>query len=100
MTLGGMRLDEASPELRTKNNLASDTLALVVSHLGQFGEHAHAKNQGFQKGDVIVSIDGDSKAARESDLFAHLINRPVGTEVPVIVLRDTKHLPLTLVMQK
>ena len=100
MTLGGMRLDEASPELRTKNKLTSDALALVVSHLGQFGQHAHAKNQGFQKGDLIVSIDGNSKPARETDLFAFLINKPVGTEVPVSVLRGAEQLPLTLVMQK
>ena len=100
MTLGGMRLEDVSPELRTKNNLASDTLALVVSHLGQFGEHAHAKNQGFQKGDLIVSIDGNSKPARETDLFALLINKPVGADVPVSVLRGTKRLSLTLVMQK
>jgi serine protease Do len=100
MTLGGMRLDEASPELRTKSSLTSDALALVVSHLGQFGEHAHAKNQGFQKGDLIVSIDGDSKPARETDLFALLINKPVGTKVPVSVLRGTERLPFTLVMQK
>ncbi len=100
MTLGGMRLDDASPELRTKNSLASDTLALVVSHLGQFGEHAHAKNQGFKKGDLIVSIDGNSKPARETDLFALLINKPVGAEVLVSVLRGTEQVPLKLVMQK
>ncbi len=71
-----------------------------MKHVGEYGEHAHAKQQGFVKGDVIVAIAGKSNRMRESDLFALLVNRPVGESVPVSVLRGSKQIQLSLAMQK
>lgn len=100
MTLGGLKLDELSAEQRAERQLSDDALALVVSHLGEFGEHAHAKNQGFRKGDVLVSIDGQSQSMRETDVFALLVNRPVGTQIPVTVRRGERSLILNLSTQR
>ena len=100
MTTGGMQLEDLSPQQRAERQIGDDGLALVAKHVGEYGEHAHAKNQGFVKGDVIVSIAGDSKQMRESDLFALLVNRPVGERIPVTVLRGSKRIQLSLNMQK
>jgi hypothetical protein len=100
MTTGGMLLEDLGPERRTEKGLGNDTLALEAKHVGEYGEHAHAKRQGFLKGDVITSIAGRSQRMRESDLFAFLVNRPVGEKVPVTVLRGSKQLDLELTLQK
>jgi S1-C subfamily serine protease len=100
MVAGGLKLDELPREERAARQLADDALALEVAHVGQYGEHAHAKRQGFREGDVIVAIDGRDRAMRESDLFAALVNKPVGERVSVDVLRGSEKLELNLVMQK
>jgi S1-C subfamily serine protease len=100
MTTGGMRLHEAPPEVRAQHHLGNQSMALVVAHLGQFGEHAHAKNQGFKKGDLIASVAGESMRMRESDVFALLVNRSIGERIPVHILRGSKPIELSLVMQK
>jgi S1-C subfamily serine protease len=100
MTTGGMQLEDMPPEQRAERRIDDDTLALVAKHVGEYNEHAHAKNQGFRKGDVIVSIAGQSKRMRESDLFALLVNRRAGERIPVSVLRGSKQIQLSLMMQK
>jgi thioredoxin-related protein len=100
MTTGGMLLEDAGPELRAANQIDDDSLALVARHVGEYGEHAHAKRQGFLKDDLIVSIAGQSHRMRESDLFALMVNRPVGEEVPVTILRGRDRRQMSLVMQK
>jgi hypothetical protein len=100
MTTGGLQLADLAPKRRAEKELDDDSLALEVLHAGEYGEHAHAKNQGFRKGDVIVSIAGQSNRMRESDLFALLVNRPIGEKVPVSVLRGSQQVQLSLVMQK
>jgi serine protease Do len=100
MTTGGMQLEDLSPERRAGRQIGEEALALAVIHVGEYGEHAHAKNQGFVKGDVIVSIAGESKRMRESDVFALLVNRPVGERIPVSVLRGSKRSQLSFKIQK
>jgi S1-C subfamily serine protease len=100
MTTGGLRLKDMSDKQRAERSLAPDALALVVAHVGEYGEHAHAKQQGFMKDDVIVSIAGMSKRLSESELFALLVNKPAGERVPVTVLRGSERVDLSLVMQK
>jgi serine protease Do len=100
MTTGGMQLQDLSPEQRAKRQIGEEALALEVIHVGEYGEHAHAKNQGFVKDDVIVSIAGHSKRMRESDLFALLVNRPAGDRIPVSVRRGSRHVELSLKMQQ
>jgi S1-C subfamily serine protease len=100
MTTGGLLLEDLSSDGRTERNLDEGSLALLVKHVGEYGEHAHAKNQGFRKDDVIVSVAGESNRMRESDLFALLVNKPVGEEIPVSVQRGSQRVQLKLVMQK
>jgi hypothetical protein len=100
MTTGGLLLEDLPSERRVERGLDNDDLALEAKHVGEYGEHAHAKRQGFQKGDVIVSIAGESKRMRESDLFALLVNRPVGETLPVTVLRGSHKVQLSLTTQK
>jgi hypothetical protein len=100
MTTGGLRLAVLSDADRAERELPNDSLALVVTYLGQHNDNALAKNRGFQKGDVITSIAGVSKPMRETDLFAMLVNRPVGEEIPVEVLRGMERLRFRLLMQK
>ena len=99
MTTGGMRLDTATADQRQDHGIPVGQLALRVRHVGQYGEHALAKRAGFLQGDLIVEIDGRSDPLRESDLFARLVNRPIGTEVPVSVLREGRRVTLMLKTQ-
>jgi hypothetical protein len=100
MTTGGLLLADLPRERRAERGIDNDQLALEAKHVGEYGDHAHAKRQGFQKGDVIVSIAGESKRMRESDLFALLVNRPVGETLPVTVLRGSEKTQLSLTTQK
>jgi S1-C subfamily serine protease len=100
MTLGGLKLEEASAELGQQLQLDDTSMALVVKHMGQHGDNAHAKQQGFKVGDVILSMAGNSRRMRETDLFALLIDKPVGERIPVKVWRDAKQLEFSLAMQK
>ena len=100
MTTGGMRLDNLSREERDRLGLRDDVLALRARHVGEYGAHAAAKNAGFLKGDVLVSIDGKSDLLTESQLMASLVNakRP-GDSIPAVVLRDGKRIELTFPIQ-
>jgi S1-C subfamily serine protease len=65
--------------------------------VGEYGEHAAAKNAGFRRGDVLVEIDGKSQPLTESQLMTRFANtkRP-GERVPVVILRDGERLKLEL----
>ena len=100
MTTGGMRLDDLSSEARRGLGLADDVLALRVRYLGEYGDHAAAKNAGFRKGDVLVEMDGRDARLTESQWMTTLVNdkRP-GDRVAVIVLRDGQRRRFELPMQ-
>jgi len=100
MTTGGMWLEELSPEARQKAGLGDDAMALWVRHLGEYGDHAAAKNAGFRQGDVLIELDGKSARMSESQMMALLVNsRRPGDRVAAIVLRDGKRLALELPIQ-
>ncbi|MGE3803649.1 MAG: PDZ domain-containing protein, partial [Gemmataceae bacterium] len=101
MATGGLLLEAVSDADRKQMNLAPDTMALKVLHVGQFGPHAAAKNAGFQKGDLIVSFDGKTSPMRETDLLVYALqSHKPGDKVPVTVLRSGKRVNLTLPMQE
>lgn len=100
MATGGMLLGNINAEDRIKAGLAEQAMALRAQHVGQYGPHAAAQNAGFKKGDILVSFDGRTDLARETDLIAHaLFTRRPGEHVPVTVLREGQKLNLTLPMQ-
>lgn len=100
MATGGLLLEELPAAERQKVGIAADALALRVKHAGEYGEHAAAKKAGFQKQDVLVSVDGQASAMTETSLLAYLLNnkRP-GDRVPVTVLRNGARVELKLPMQ-
>jgi S1-C subfamily serine protease len=100
MGLGGLRLVELTGRQRDEAKLAGDGMALQVSHLGEYGEHAVAKRAGLRKGDVLVSFDGLAGRTSESELLAYAMQRKrAGDEVAVTVLRNGKRETLKFVLQ-
>ena len=97
--MGGV-LPRTGHDDRAKAELDKTSLALRAKWVGQNGEHAAAKNAGFLKDDVLISIGGKSARRTESDLMASLatLTKP-GDNVAVTVLRDGKKIDLTLPMQ-
>lgn len=97
---GGIWLEELSPEARNELNLPSQNLALRARHVGEYGEHAVAKNAGFKKGDIIVEFDRKNRYMRETDLLAYVLKeKKRGDQLPVTVLRGTERLNLELPIQ-
>lgn len=100
MVTGGLVLEEMPAEERQKAGLSETALALRVKYVGAWGAHAAAKQAGFQKGDVLVTVNGKSERQTESDLLASLVRQTKpGDKLPVSVLREGKKLELVLPMQ-
>lgn len=100
MATGGMVLEDLPDEERAKRGLNNSQLALFAKGVGQYGNHAAAKNAGFQKDDVIIEIDGVTERMTESALIDRfLAQRMPGTKVKATVLRGNKRLNLMLPMQ-
>jgi hypothetical protein len=102
MAAGGMLLEEMSAEDRKKAGLSETAMALRVKYAGQGnGPHGAAARAGVRQGDVVVSFDGQTDMRRETDLLAYaLLNRKVGDEVKVTLLRDAKKMEVKLPMQE
>ena len=101
MGTGGLLFRVASTEQRSKAGLEDDELALVVEHVGQYGQHAAAKRAGFRKGDIVVSFDGQTKAMTTSQLLAYAAqNTRPRQQIPVTVLRGRQRVKLRLPMQE
>lgn len=100
MATGGMVVEELPAEKRKELSLDEGQMALHVRHVGQYGEHAVAKNAGFKAGDIVIAFDGHTSRMNETDLLAYVLQeRMRGTRVPVTVLRDGKRRELELRMQ-
>jgi serine protease Do len=92
MAAGGLVLKEA-PEPR-------QGVGLRVDYVGQYNEHAAAKKAGFQKGDVIVTADGQSTPMTEGEFLRYMLrNKLPGARVPVSVSRSDQKVDLQLPMQ-
>jgi S1-C subfamily serine protease len=95
--LGGLFLKNVSSDLRSERKLPAEGMALRVEHVGQYAPHDRAKQAGFVKNDVLVSFDGRTDLARETDLLHYTVNElKPGSKVPVEILREGKKLTLTL----
>jgi serine protease Do len=100
MAEGGLLLEELSPEERKERDLDGDKMALFVKHAGEYGKHAAAKKAGFQKGDVLVSVDGISGQISESELIGRLLEKhQPGDNVKTTVLRGKDRIELSLPIQ-
>lgn len=100
MTLGGLRLESLSDDLRRELKLPSDQLALLVKHVGQYNEHAVAKRAGFLKDDILIAVDGDRSPLTESGLIAKLLKTKHSSDrITVTVLRGSQRLELAFAQQ-
>jgi serine protease Do len=94
---GGMLLEDLADDERPKSGLDENSMALLVKYVGQYGEHAVAKNAGFVKNDILVAVDGKTGRMSETDFFAYVLqNKMPGEKVPMTVLRGGKRVELTL----
>lgn len=100
MATGGLKLDPVTDEMRAQHKLAEGKLALHVKHVGQYGEHAAAKNAGFLKDDILVRFDGSDAPLTETDIFRIGMNQHRrGEKIPVTVLRKGREVELKLPLQ-
>ncbi len=100
MTTGGLLLEELPDADRGKAGLAESALALRVKHVGEYGAHATAKQAGFKKDDIVISVDDRADRITESSLMAFLVNeKKSGDRVRVTVLRGGEKINLVLPMQ-
>lgn len=100
MALGGLHLEDLSDEQRAERGLGREQMALHVKHAGEYGNHAAARKAGFQNGDVIVELDGQSARVGESELIGRLLRKhPPGAQVKANVLRGTERKEFSLPMQ-
>ena len=98
--VGGMLIEDLPAEERTRRDLPADSMALLVKHVGQFGEHQVAKQAGLQKDDVIVAFDGISKRASETDVLAHAVqSRRKGDKISIQLLRGEKKIDVSMALQ-
>lgn len=100
IALGGLLLENATAAQRSEHGIAEDRLALHVKHVGQYGDHAKAKQAGFLKGDILIEFDGDDASRTESDLIASTVNgKKPGDKITVKVARGKERLSMTLPIQ-
>ena len=99
MGLGGMLSADLNDEERKAAGLDTKQMALVLKHVGEYGEHAVAKNAGFRKGDVIIAWDGITARITESELLSYAMQKKKkGDKIAATILRAGKKMDLTLTM--
>jgi S1-C subfamily serine protease len=76
-------------------DLPGRTGALIVS----VEPRSAAQQAGLHERDIIVALDGQAVASVD-DLQRMLTEKPVGSQLPITVLRGTERLDLTIVPQE
>lgn len=100
MATGGLALTDLDDTQRSARHIPAGEMALLVKFVGQFGIHGEAKKAGFQKDDVLISVDGSSKRTTESELIGQLLlHHPAKESVKATVLRGDQRVELMLPMQ-
>jgi hypothetical protein len=100
MGAGGLVLEDLPAADRRKAGLDESALALRVKHVGEYGDHAVAKRAGFQKGDVIVELDGQGDHLTETGFLAYAVQKKMPRDqLAVTVLRGERRVELKLPLQ-
>jgi serine protease Do len=100
MALGGLLLEDLPEEARAQRKIDKGSMALLVKHAGEYGIHAAAKKAGFQKDDVLVTVDGIDHEITESELIGRLLLKHApGDKVKAVALRGTERVDLMLPIQ-
>ncbi|MDZ4405424.1 Trx7/PDZ domain-containing (seleno)protein [Prosthecobacter sp.] len=100
MAFGGMKMDDIEDAERGTLGLSKDQMALRIFHVGQYGEHAKAKQAGFQKDDILVEVGDLKQRITESAIIGHLLLHHLpGEKLPAAVMRGGKRVELKLPQQ-
>ena len=100
MATGGLVLEDLSDAARAERAIDAKAMALLVKHVGEYGEHAAAKKAGFRKEDVIVQVADASERVGEGELLGRLLQQyRRGEKVKTTVLRGDARFELLLPMQ-
>ena len=91
----GVSIQRVTPELARSFGLAESQGALVSS----VSSNSPAMQAGLKPGDVIVEYDG-RKVASADELPRAVAGTRVGRQVPIVVVRDGKHIRLTATIVK
>jgi serine protease Do len=95
-----MKMDDIPDEERTRLGLDKGQMALRIAHVGQYGEHAKAKQAGFKKDDILVEAGDLKQRTTESAIIGYLLqNHRPGEKLPAVVLRGGKRVVLKLPQQ-
>jgi hypothetical protein len=87
-----------SPAEKKQADLAADRLALVVKDM-EAKRTAGPRKAGLRVGDVIIAVDGKTKAMTESQFLAYVrLNHGPDDQVKLTVLRGKERLDLTIPM--
>lgn len=101
MIFGGFVLEPLEDSARADLKLPANQTALRVKHVGQYGDHAVAKQAGVQPGDILVSVDGRTDLLRETDILAYgLENHRPGDRIDYVFLRGEKRVPVSIRQQQ
>jgi hypothetical protein len=97
---GGMKSDDLSDDERKSGGLDTGSLALLVKHVGQFGEHQNAKRAGIRNNDLIVAFNGRTERLSEAELLAYVVQEcKPGQKVPVKLRRGDQMVEVELTLQ-
>lgn len=102
MAFGGMLLKPLPESINRKSLKLPDDhqLALFIEHVGQYGDHARAKQAGLLKGDILIGYDGRHDFTSEQELFAHAMQQKKrGDKVHLEVIRDGQRKTFTITLQ-
>lgn len=101
IVLGGQLLESTEDAAKEDRGTQPPTMALRVKHVGQYGDHALAKQAGVQVGDVLVSVDGRTDLLRETDVLAYgLENHRPGETIDFVYLRGDERIPISIRQQE
>ncbi len=95
---GNLRVRDLPAAEKAPLGIAERAMALKVTRVGwPVGPPAEAKKAGFLVDDVLVEVDGQAAAWRESDFVAYAAQRKKpGEKLDITVLRGGKRLKLSL----
>ncbi len=100
MAFGGMKMTDLDDATRTSLGLTLDQMALRIDHVGQYGEHAAAKKEGFLKDDILLEAGWMKQRMSESALIGQLLLKHLpGEKLPAIVKRGGEKVSLALPQQ-
>jgi serine protease Do len=95
MASGGILLEDLPDDQRRARGLSNGQLALRAKHVGQYGEHATAKNAGFVKEDLIIGVNDRKDRMTESQFLGYVLDQPKGSKLQLRVLRGQREMTMT-----